>query len=496
NIEVATGLAATTGYDAQTPYRTGSFVADPIGGTQAALGIIAAIELAERTGTGAHLDISLVEATLPFMVYSFARLHTTGAPMVPSGNADEWDTPAGAYPAAGPDEWIALAVRDDEQWAALAAAAGLDPALGSTRAARLANRELIDKALRDWTSALTQYDAVRVLQRAGVPAAPILKNYPFHSDPHLVARSAFIPVEHPETGVLPYPGFPWRLAATPASVRSAAPCFAEGNDYVFGRLLGLGGDEIAALYAEGISSLTPSGLDPVLPNPAKERSSMESYRDIGARLSNWNRWGPEDERGTVNFITPDKLVSAARLIRTGKVFDLGIPFGADGPQPGGGRVNPVHLMRETGENQDFPGGFHFADDYIFMPLQSASQWDGLSHVFYDGHLYNGYSSAHVDSHGAKKLSIDKMGKGIAGRGVLLDIARLKGVDHMQAGEVITPEDLDQAMAAQGVQVGTGDILLIRTGWRNVFTSSGDARAFMSGEPGIGLACCEWLDSRE
>jgi len=263
NIEVATGLAATTGYDTQTPYRTGSFVADPIGGTQAAIGIIAALELAERTGHGAHLDISLIEATLPFMTFSFARLHTTGTTMVPSGNADEWDAPAGAYPAAGPDEWIALAVRDEEQWAALASVSGLDPELGSSRAARLANRGLIDKQLRDWTAALTQYDAVRLLQGRGVPAAPILKNYQFHSDPHLFAREAFIPIEHPETGVMPYPGFPWRLPASPPSVRSAAPCFAEGNDYIFGGLLGLSADEIAALYEQGVSSLIPSGLDPV-----------------------------------------------------------------------------------------------------------------------------------------------------------------------------------------------------------------------------------------
>jgi kynurenine formamidase len=223
---------------------------------------------------------------------------------------------------------------------------------------------------------------------------------------------------------------------------------------------------------------------------------MESFREIGARLSNWNRWGPDDERGTINFITPEKLVRAARLVRTGKVFDLGIPFSADGPQPGGLRVNPVHLMRETGENQDFPGGFRFADDYVFMPLQSASQWDALAHVFYDGKLYNGYASSLIDSYGAAKLSIDKQRKGIAGRGVLLDVARIKGVEHLQAGEVITPEDLDRAVREHGVQVGSGDILLVRTGWRNVFTSTGDPRAFMNGEPGIGLGCCEWLHERE
>ncbi|MCW2540352.1 MAG: cyclase family protein [Frankiales bacterium] len=223
---------------------------------------------------------------------------------------------------------------------------------------------------------------------------------------------------------------------------------------------------------------------------------MESFREIGARNSNWGRWGADDERGTTNFITADKLVAAAALVKTGKIFDLGIPFGDGGPQPGGGRINPVHLMSVTGQGQNFPGGFHFADDYIFMPLQSASQWDGLSHVFYDDQLYNGYPSSEVGPGGTNKLAIDKQAKGIAGRGVLLDIARLKGVDWLELNYVITPADLDEAASKQGVTVGSGDILLVRTGWRQVFTTTGDASQFMAGEPGIGLACVDWLHDKE
>jgi len=77
---------------------------------------------------------------------------------------------------------------------------------------------------------------------------------------------------------------------------------------------------------------------------------VEDFRSIGKRVSNWGRWGDQDERGTTNYITPDKLVAAAQLVKQGKVFDLGIPFGADGPQPGGGRINPVLLMYETGRD--------------------------------------------------------------------------------------------------------------------------------------------------
>jgi kynurenine formamidase len=224
---------------------------------------------------------------------------------------------------------------------------------------------------------------------------------------------------------------------------------------------------------------------------------MEDVRALGARLSNWGRWGPDDERGTTNLITPERLVAAAALIRKGRVFDLGIPFDENGPQPGGGRINPVRLMSETGDLQMFPGAFKYADDYVFMPLQGASQWDSLAHVYYDDQLYNGWPARDVTVKGAAHNAIDKQAKGVTGRGVLLDIAALKGVEWMQAGEVITPSDFDAAIERQGgVQVGAGDILLFRTGWRRKFLTEHDPASFMAGEPGLGQACCAWLRERD
>jgi kynurenine formamidase len=224
---------------------------------------------------------------------------------------------------------------------------------------------------------------------------------------------------------------------------------------------------------------------------------VEDFRSVGKRLSNWGRWGADDERGTVNFITPAKLVAAAALIRAGRIFDLGIPFDEAGPQPGGGRINPVHLMSQTGDTQLFPGGFRYADDYIFMPLQGATQWDSLAHVFYDDQLYNGFPAHDVTVVGANHNSIDKQAKGVAGRGVLVDIARAKGVDWLEKGYAITPDDFEAAIAAQGgVEVGTGDILVFRTGWRRQFLTNRSPQEFMSGEPGLGLECCEWLHDRK
>ncbi len=226
-------------------------------------------------------------------------------------------------------------------------------------------------------------------------------------------------------------------------------------------------------------------------------ATAEDFRALGARLSNWGRWGPEDQRGTTNLITPQRLVAAARLIRQGRVFDLGIPLDGNGPQPGTGRINPVHLMSETGAEQVFPGGFRYADDYLFMALQGSSQWDALSHVYYDGHMYNGFPAGGVTVKGAAHCAIDGQGKGIAGRGVLLDIAALKGVEWLEAGTVVTPADLDAAAERQGgVEVGPGDILLCRTGWRRKFLRDADRTAFMAGEPGLGQACCAWLRERD
>lgn len=226
---------------------------------------------------------------------------------------------------------------------------------------------------------------------------------------------------------------------------------------------------------------------------------MEDFRSIGRRLSNWGRWdtaGARDERGTTNLLTPERIAAAAGLVSDGKVFDLGIPFDRNGPQPGGGRINPIVLMAETGTDQNRPGAFHYADDYVFMPLQSASQWDGLAHVYYDDRLYNGFPTDSITPHGARHCSIDRQAKGLVGRGVLIDVAAEKGVDWLEMGRAVTPDDLDEALARQGTQVRPGDIVAVRTGWRRKFCTDGDAQAFMAGEPGLGLACCAWLHDHD
>jgi kynurenine formamidase len=225
---------------------------------------------------------------------------------------------------------------------------------------------------------------------------------------------------------------------------------------------------------------------------------MEMFRDVGKRLSNWGRWGDDDRIGTLNHITPERLIAAAALVKKGKILDMGLAVGAMGIQPAtGARTNPIHLMNITSLDALIKDVV-IADDYIIMPLQSVTQWDGLGHVGYDGFLYNNVPAASVSTMGGSSvLSIDQVAaKGIAGRGVLLDIARLKGVDRLARGYAIEPADLEAAEARQGVTVGPGDILIFRTGWIRHFLVDKSVAAYWDGAAGLSLACAEWLHDRQ
>lgn len=221
----------------------------------------------------------------------------------------------------------------------------------------------------------------------------------------------------------------------------------------------------------------------------------KNWRELGQRLSNWGRWGENDELGTRNLITADRVVESATLVRRGKVFDLGIPLDERGPQSGELRSNPRRLMSVIGGISG-PGAQRFNDDWIIMPLQAGTQWDALSHVYYDDAMYNGVASSYVDTAGAHKLGIETQAKGVVGRGVLLDVASYRDLDWLPGGYVITPEELDAVAEKQGVEVRAGDIVLVRTGWRRKFLTDRDGAGFLAEEPGIGLECLTWLKSND
>ena len=198
------------------------------------------------------------------------------------------------------------------------------------------------------------------------------------------------------------------------------------------------------------------------PTPAQQNPALHPHES----MNNWGRWGDDDERGATNFITPESIVEAAKLIQKGKVFSLAIPIERDGPIfPT--RNPPHHFMVSTGTDPLVIGAgaasdVAFTDDYIYMALQGSTQWDALAHAFYSGKFYNGYPLDIVTVTGADKLGIDKVKDSFVGRGVLIDILRFKG-GSLSPGYVITRADIEGALKEQGTTVKRGDIVILRTG---------------------------------
>jgi kynurenine formamidase len=231
--------------------------------------------------------------------------------------------------------------------------------------------------------------------------------------------------------------------------------------------------------------------------------SLEVIKKWGRELSNWGRWGDDDQLGTLNLLTPERVRDAATLVRTGRVISCAIDFGPSGPMPadgapGHGRFNPILTMTQTGAGQELPGGFQYADDELQMTLQAATQWDALAHAFYDDMLYNGRPASLISEHGASVNSIDRARNGIAGRGVLLDVARHRGLPWLDDGVAIGPDELTECAERQGVEVGSGDIALIRTGRvGRARAEGGFSDSFVFGPtPGLSVRCAHWLRERD
>ena len=205
-------------------------------------------------------------------------------------------------------------------------------------------------------------------------------------------------------------------------------------------------------------------------------------------LSNWGRWGDQDELGALNLITPEVTAAAAATARSGRTVSCARPLDTR-PSPD----NPLPVAHHmTGTATEGMGADYFA---ISPHGFSTSHLDALCHIFHEGKLYNGYPAETVTAHGATKLGIHKLHAGIVTRGVLLDIPALRGVDALEPGEPIFPEDLEAAEKEAGLLVQTGDALLVRTGrwaWRRA-NGPWDAGSLAAG---LDASCLPWLRGRD
>jgi kynurenine formamidase len=191
--------------------------------------------------------------------------------------------------------------------------------------------------------------------------------------------------------------------------------------------------------------------------------SADEFRAMYEAARTWGRWGADDQRGALNYITPEQVTAAAALIRSGTSVSLALPLntvaGPDNPKP------VSHYMTMLPDADIGSGELRLACDYVGLEFHgdAHSHIDALNHVVYEGRLHNGHSAANVLSTGALVQSIDVAAAGIVGRGVLLDIAKVRGVPWVEPGDYVWTEDLLAAEDAHGVQLRQGDVLYLRTG---------------------------------
>jgi kynurenine formamidase len=182
-------------------------------------------------------------------------------------------------------------------------------------------------------------------------------------------------------------------------------------------------------------------------------------------LKTWGRWGPDDERGTLNYLTDDRTAAAAALVRSGETISLAHDLATE-PRPE--HPHPVqHHMLASGDARHSNGipGYEAARDHLALDVHGlwTTHVDALSHMFVHGEMYGGRPASQVRSDGALANTVLSMANGVIGRGVLLDVPRALGVEYFGAGDVVAVADLERTEAAQGVTVGPGDILIVATG---------------------------------
>jgi kynurenine formamidase len=226
--------------------------------------------------------------------------------------------------------------------------------------------------------------------------------------------------------------------------------------------------------------------------------SLAEFEALFESVKNWGRWGPDDVRGTLNYITPEHLKRATGLVRSGRSVSMSLPIntvaGPDNPSPA------LHHMTQLHDWDIGSGSLRFATDFLGMNFHGDchTHIDALCHIAYADRLYGGRPASSVTSHGAQALGMDDYADGIVGRGVLLDIPRLRGVPYLEPGVAVTRAELEAAERAQGVRLEEGDIFVFRTGhhrrrlergpWDNGYSGEGKA--------GLHVDTIPWMHERK
>ena len=248
------GLASITGFGPEDePRMLGSTYCDAVSGGHAAIAILAAVRHARRTGVGQLVDVSMLEATIGFLPEMVLDYSVTGRVRRGAGNRDDFYSPQGCYRCLGEDEWVAVTVRNEQDWSATVRLLER-PELGAltTPAARRERIDEIDAALSAWAALRTAKAAAQQLQLAGVPGAQALTAQGMLEDEHFDARQFFVADHHPEVGVRKIAGLAWAMSGLPRTIRDSAPLFGQHTRSALARVLGLSDEALDDLEEKGV----------------------------------------------------------------------------------------------------------------------------------------------------------------------------------------------------------------------------------------------------
>ncbi len=261
--EQLSGMAHMTGYAGEGPMKSGINHGDPITGSHAAGVLLAALRYRRRTGKGMMIDVSQHESAVALTGADVLAYQISGEEPERKGNRSPDLAPHNVYPCAGEDRWVTIAVTSSEQWRGLARLVGGEDLAGdprfATAAGRLQHLDELDEIITRWTAGQDAFWAAEELQGIGVPSAAVLRGPDLLEDPHYTERGTFVTVDHPQVGPRRYPGMPWKMSATPVRVRWASPTLGQHNNQIYGELLGMPREEIAALEAQEVIGTKPIG---------------------------------------------------------------------------------------------------------------------------------------------------------------------------------------------------------------------------------------------
>ena len=256
------GIASMNGYRGEdAPVKSGVNFGDPVSGAHAAGAVLSALWRRRRTGEGCFIDVSQLESAIMTIGEHLLGFQINGKRAENRGNRHPAHAPHGAYPCQGEDEWITIAVADDDEWRRLCAAMGMshlatDPDYNGVLA-RHRNHDALDAMLSAWTQEKSAYEVMQLLQDAGISATPVMTGEAIFNDPHYQERGLLEFVEHPSCGPYFMPGAAWKMSETALGVRWHAPRLGEHNEQVFGELLGMSTEAIDELEAGGVSGTAP-----------------------------------------------------------------------------------------------------------------------------------------------------------------------------------------------------------------------------------------------